>query len=228
MLPSRRQAGVQLVQPLKDALRRDPELIGAPTVVIGMARGGVLVAQPVAEALQYPLELLVVKRISSPESQMLSLGAVAADGTVVLDEENSTFLRTPRQYIDGMRSRFIDETVATERQILQLAGIANRLSLKDKRVILVDDGVMSGMSAMAAVRCLQLKEVSAIIFATPVCSYQAYRRLRDECDQVISLTIPYDLNSVGQYYDQFPSVDEAEVSACLSAARRREKITSAL
>ncbi|MBI4533274.1 MAG: phosphoribosyltransferase [Candidatus Melainabacteria bacterium] len=215
MFVNRQQAGIMLAEKVLKELKGDPDFRADSAVVIGLPRGGVPVALEIALAMRCPLDILVSKKMGAPDNPELAIGAVSSDGVVVTDEKLMQFLAVPKQFVESQRQRLINDTKALERTWVNLAGLQARATVKGKWVIVVDDGIATGMTALAALRTLQMRAVGSLILATPVMSYDAYHQLRDECDRVVALLIPHDFASVGQYYHDFHQVDNNELVAAM-------------
>ena len=187
-------------------------------VILGLPRGGVAVAFEVADALGAPLEILAVRKLGAPGNPELAVGAVAEDGTGVLDPESSALL--------AMTPDALEETLARESRELRRRAAHYRegramTSLSGRTVIVVDDGLATGLTALAAVRALRTCGVLRIIVAVPVGSVEAVAMLASEADRVVCVEIPPRLYGVGMWYRDFEPVSEEEVQALLSEARER-------
>lgn len=206
----RQDAGRQLAERL-EFLKGEPGLI-----VFGIPRGGVVVAAEVARALCAPLEVFVAHKIGAPSNPELAIGAVTSNGDVFLDEELIHWLKLPEHEL----SRAID---------YQRREIARRLELfrkglpspevKDKIAIVVDDGIATGSTMLAALRALRKQGPRKLILAVPVGPPETIVRLARDCDQVIALKTPEPFWAVGRFYAQFAQTDDAQVVELLEAAR---------
>jgi putative phosphoribosyl transferase len=194
---SREDAGQQLAQLLRD------EKVKAD-VVLGLPRGGVVVAAEAAHMLGLPLEVLVVRKIGHPWNREFAVGALAEDGTVVRDE--------PLEWTD---SKALDRIIAEEQQRLTQYCArfhpGTSLPRKDKRILIVDDGLATGATTEAAVRCVRKQEAAHIIVAVPVASLSAFKRIQKVANHVLANIVDPDFVAVGQYYDHFPQTTDDEV-----------------
>ncbi len=184
-------------------------------VVVALPRGGVPVAAEVARALGAPLEILAVRKLGAPGNPELGVGAVAEDGTGVLDPQSAGRL--------GMTQAMLDETLARESQELQRRVERYRdgrppIPLDGRTVIVVDDGLATGMTNLAAVRALRKRGAQSIIVAVPVGSDESVSMLAEEADRVLCLTIPKRLLGVGMWYRDFTPVSDEQVIALLAEA----------
>lgn len=202
----------------EDAGRQLAELLAkyrpAQPVVLGLLRGGIVVALEVANALQAPLDLLVVRKVGVPGHPEFAMGATAP-GVTWLDEELIGRLHLPRYVIEG---RIAEEArVVSERDALFRRG-RPPLPLQGKTVILVDDGLATGATAVAGLRVVRKQHPARLIFAAPLGSPEGIERVRPEADEVVCPAWPPGFHAVSQGYRVFTQVSDAEVRHCLAAA----------
>jgi predicted phosphoribosyltransferase len=182
-------------------------------VVLGLPRGGVVVAAEVAKALAVKLDVLVVRKIGHPMHREFAIGALAEGGVVILDERAIT--RNPvirielEQVIAEEQERLRDYQARFHREgVLDLAG---------KRILLVDDGLATGSTTEAAVLSARSRQAASILVAAPVGSTSAVDRLERVADQVRVLHIDPNFDAVGRYYDVFSQTTDDEVIQLLPA-----------
>jgi predicted phosphoribosyltransferase/predicted alpha/beta-hydrolase family hydrolase len=204
----RRDAGRLLAAQLQPLRSERP-------IVLALPRGGVPVALEVARVLGAPLEILAVRKLGAPGNPEFGIGAIAEDGTVVLD-------RTVARRV-GMTRRLLEATMDTEVQELRRRVLAYRdgrprLPVRGRTVIVVDDGLATGLTVLAAVRALRNQGAGRIVVAVPVGARESVARVGEEADEVVCLTIPNDLFGVGHWYRDFAPVSDAEVLEHLAAA----------
>jgi putative phosphoribosyl transferase len=214
MFANREQAGKQLAEVLKHnslVLENKSNLL-----VVGLPRGGVSVALPVATAFACPLEIIASKKVPFPGQPEYAIGAISSDGIVVLNSDIPSNEQW-QAYIDGERQRLLDHTLTIERQFHELAGY-KALPFTDKIVIIVDDGIATGMTALAAIETARRRGAGKIIMAAPVISAQSGSDIRACCDEVVAVTVPDELLSIGQYYRDFTQTTNEEVVAALRQA----------
>ncbi len=206
---NRRDAGQQLAAKLT-AYKDKPDVI-----VLGIPRGGVVVAAQVARALNVPLDIFITRKIGAPFNHELALGAVASDGTVVLDEPLIHELRVPRRLIER-------ETEIQKREIRRRLELFRKdrpaLALENKTVIVVDDGIATGSTIIAALRALRHSGPACLVLAVPVAPVQAVSQLRAECDELVLLDTPEPFMAVGFFYEDFEQVTDEEAVNLLHAA----------
>jgi putative phosphoribosyl transferase len=191
-------------------------------VVIGMARGGALVAAPVAEALSAPLDVAIVRKVGAPGQPEAAIGAIAEGGVEVFDGDVLDRGGIDREWLAMAVAR---EHAELDRQLETYREGVPPLALSGRIALLVDDGLATGLSAIAAARSLRKRGASEVILAIPVGSPDAILRLeRDgEVDEVICLLAPERLRAIGLWYDDFSQASDQEVIDLLAAARRRSK-----
>ncbi|MGZ4234120.1 MAG: phosphoribosyltransferase family protein [Solirubrobacteraceae bacterium] len=204
----RRDAGRRLATQLLALAQERP-------VVIALPRGGVPVAFEVARALDAPLDVLAVRKLGAPANPEFGVGAIAEDGTALLNAATATRV--------GMTQRDLELTV--ERELRELRRRVERyrdgrapLDLRDRTVIVVDDGLATGLTDLAAVHALRTRGAARIVVAVPVGAREAVALLGEEADEVVCLTIPHELLGVGHWYRDFAPVSDEEVVELLGRA----------
>jgi len=204
---SREEAGRKLGNFLKEA--------GVPAdIVVGLPRGGVVVAAEVAHALGLPLDVLVVRKIGHPLQREFAVGALAEEGVVIIDE--GIVGRNP--LIRFELNQVIAEEQERMRAYQSAFHQAGTPGLADKVVLLVDDGLATGATTEAAVLAAKKKQARRVIVAAPVASTNAVERLSQVADDVRSLLIDPDFDAVGRYYDVFQQTTDQQVVELLRAA----------
>jgi predicted phosphoribosyltransferase len=184
-------------------------------VVVALPRGGVPVGFEIARALDAPLEVLAVRKLGAPGNPEFAVGAIAEDGTCVLDRG------TARRV--GMTARLLDAEVGREagelrRQVARYRGERTTIDVRGRTVIVVDDGLATGLTNLAAVRALRGLGATRIVVAVPVGASDALGRADEEADTVVCHTVPIELLGVGAWYEDFSPVSDAEVLDLLAGA----------
>lgn len=205
----RRDAGRRLGAVL--AGRTDLADADAPAVVVGIARGGVVIAAEVATALGAPLDLVVARKIGAPGSPELAMGAIAP-GVAVLDRDTVDLVGATD---DEVEAEVEAERRELERRERRYRAGRGAVPLVGRTVVLVDDGLATGATAVASVRWARAQGAGRVVLAVPVASSEAVARLRGEADQVVALHVPEVFAAVGAWYGSFPSVGDDEVVAAL-------------
>jgi putative phosphoribosyl transferase len=188
-----------------------------PIIVLGLPRGGVPVAHEVARALDAPLDALVVRKIGMPGQRELAIGAIAA-GDIIVRE------RGAESHTDALDVPF-EQLAQTERRELARRERKYRrgappLHLTGKTVVLVDDGLATGCTMLAAVRAARKAGAQNIVVAAPVASDDAIAVVGGEVDEMVFLRTPAYLLAIGYWYQNFDQVGDAEVCALLARPRK--------
>jgi putative phosphoribosyl transferase len=181
--------------------------IDAP-VVVALPRGGVPVAYEVAQALDAPLDIALVRKLGAPGQPELGIGAVGEDGTVIVDGETVAALGVGRAEIEAVVDR---ESVELERRRRLYRGDLPPVDVAGRTAIVVDDGIATGVTAVAAVRGLRERGAARVIAAVPVCPASAIDRLRDQLGELLCLQCPPHFGGVGAWYDDFSQTSDDEV-----------------
>ena len=207
MFASREAAGKLLAEKLR-------EVQVTADMVFGIARGGVVIAQEIAQAFHLPLEVLVIKKLGAPSNPELAIGALALDSVTYIDENFARAVGADNAFIKSEVLRKHAELKKRE-QMFRSGKMA--LNPEKKRVILADDGVATGATVMAACMWLRQKKVQQIILALPVVSQETVKKLRSQVDKCVTLEEPVDLRAVGEFYKDFREVTDEEVINILAS-----------
>ena len=181
-------------------------------VVIALPRGGVPVAHEVAQALGAPLDIALVRKLGAPGQPELGVGALGEDGTMILDRVGIASLGISRDQIQGVVEHEAAE-LARRRRLYR--GDRPPVDVDGRTVVLIDDGIATGVTAIAAARMLGERGATRTITAVPVCPASALGHLRDELGELICLQCPPRFGGVGAWYDDFTQTSDAEVVALL-------------
>lgn len=202
----RQSAGRELAQALCK-LKLSGELL-----VLGLPRGGVPVAYEVAQSLGAPLNVLVVRKIGAPSQPELAIGAIASGGVVVREPEAASYLAIPEALFQRLLQ---NERVELERREHAYRAGRPPLQLQGRTVILVDDGLATGTTMLAALRATRAAGASMVVVAAPVASNEAVALLRPAADQMLVLQTPPYFFAVGEWYEHFDQTSDEEVQALL-------------
>jgi len=184
-------------------------------LVLGLPRGGVPVAFEVAKALHAPLDVFLVRKLGVPGQEELAMGAIASGGVRVLNYDIVEALHLSEAVIERVAARQQQELERRERLYRQNRPLPQ---IRDRTVILVDDGLATGATMRAAVEALQLQQPAAIVVAVPVASPETYRELANKVDEVVCVETPVPFYSVGSWYDEFPQTTDTQVRELLQQA----------
>lgn len=207
---NRTDAGRRLATYLsKYAGRRD-------VIVLALPRGGVPVGHEVAQALNAPLDVFVVRKLGLPWQEELAVGAIASGGAVVLNDDVVRISGITRDQLDRVTRA---EEAELHRREQQYRGDRAFPDLRGKTVILVDDGLATGATMRAAVEALRREGPSSVVVAVPVAASETCQRLQSIADDVICAMTPDPFEAVGLWYDDFSQTTDAEVQDLLSRAR---------
>jgi putative phosphoribosyl transferase len=213
----RRDAGCHLARQLMKYADRDDVL------VLGLPRGGVPVAYEVAKALKAPLDIFLVRKLGVPGRQELALGAIASGGVRVLNEDVVSGLDIDEALIERIAAQEMAELQRRE----AVYRIDRRLHpIVNQTVILVDDGLATGATMLAAVVALRQLHPAEIVIAVPTASPETCRRFQDEVDDVVCAITPEPFMGVGLWYEDFEQTSDDEVRQLLAQAAHWEKVTN--
>lgn len=196
MFQNRSQAGKLLAEKLK-------KYQNGEGIVLAIPRGGVPVAFEVARELNWPLELLLIKKLGHPANKEYAIGAVGLNDRIVVPHEE-----VPLHYIESETIRVRDRLMEMQRKFM---GNRQTESIKDKIVIVVDDGIATGNTMLTSVQILRKQEPSAIIVAAPVASWSAVEKLNAVVDKLVLLDVPEEFYGVGRFYNDFTQLTDNEV-----------------
>lgn len=174
-------------------------------IVLAIPRGGVIIGHMIAKKLGCPLDVIISKKISPPGLSEYAIGAITHDGTLYQSKNWSEFCNDP-----GFDDELLQKKKETKRRLEKYRG-HDKYFLKEKSIILVDDGIATGSTVFAILNWLKKQNTQKIILAIPVIPSDTYGKLESSVDQIITLKIPDDFFAVGQYYDDFSQVSDSEV-----------------
>lgn len=185
-------------------------------IVIALPRGGVATGLEIAKRLNRPLDVIIVRKIGFPGQPELAIGAMAETGAVVLNEEIISMGGVSKEYIDRESE---EKKKEIERRKALYRGGAGIPEVKDKIVILVDDGVATGATMKSAISALKREKPERIVVALPVASVEAKKSIGAMVDEIVCLQAPPDFMAVGAYYEDFSQVTDDEVVEMLRRSR---------
>ena len=206
---NRAEAGRLLAEKLEKYAGRDD------VIVLGLPRGGVPVAYEVAKRLRVPLDVFIVRKLGVPGFEELAAGAIASGGVRVLNQDVMRALPNADETIESITAR---ETAELERREQSYRDGRLAPELRNRVVILVDDGLATGATMHAAVKALRQRGVAKIVVAVPVGPPDTCREFEDEADETICASTPEFFQAVGQYYEDFSQTSDEEVRELLARA----------
>lgn len=206
----RKEAGRRLGEQLLRFRNQNP-------VILGIPRGGIPVAAAVARRLDAPLDVLIVRKVGAPDNPEYGLGAVAEGGIQVIDEPR---MRQSGYSLQDLAPVLEREKKEVERRVRLYREGRPRIELKDRLVILVDDGVATGGTVRAAIKVLRAAQVRRIVVALGVCPEETYSLLRREADEMVVLIVPHYFFAVGEWYRNFEPVEDEEACRLLREVAR--------
>jgi putative phosphoribosyl transferase len=193
------------------------EYRSAQTVVLGIPRGGVVVAAEVAKALGAPLDVVVTRKLGSPQHPEYAVGAIGEGGVRIVDDAAVHALRIPENRLRAVEDA---ERVELERRTRRFRGATDRRDLTGALVVLVDDGVATGSTAIVSCRAARQLGAATLVLATPVAPPEWVLRLGTEADHYVAVRTPSPFFAVGQWYTRFDQTTDDEVVAALAAANQ--------
>jgi predicted phosphoribosyltransferase len=184
--------------------------------VIGIARGGVIVADPIAERLDADFDIVVPRKLRSPHNSENAIGAIMHDGSVYLDTSTLEIQSNiSNEYIDMEK---LEQKGEIERRLNMYRPYPREYKIRDRTVILVDDGIATGATMTAAARWVGKQEAKRLIIAAPVAPKQVVERLKNEADQIEVVRNSSEFKAVEQFYQEFGTVSDDQI---VQVAKRR-------
>ncbi len=197
---------------LAERLARDES--PQPSLVLGIPRGGVVLADIVAKRMNAEFDIVIPRKLGAPDNEELAIGAVMEDGTAYTNTYLINALRLPPAYVEEEKFRQVQEI---KRRYLAYRKQGLPYNIAGKRAILVDDGIATGATIIASARWLRKRNPGSIVIAVPVAPSQSVAVLEQEADSVIAIHTPRDFAAVGEFYEEFTSVSDDEVMEIMRA-----------
>lgn len=207
MFKNRSDAGKKLAKLLIKYIDDNP-------VVLALPRGGVAVGYEVAKKLNSPLDVIISRKIGAPHNPEFGIGAVSEKNSFFIDEANYKLLNLKKEQVDvliNLKSEEIESSVKLFRK-------GRTLMVKGKTVILVDDGLATGVTAIAAIKALKRMLTKKVIYASPVCDKNTAKHLKSNFVSVVCLDFP-SISAIGEYYENFEQVKDDKVLELLQKAK---------
>lgn len=181
---------------------------GGPVLVLGIPRGGIILADVVSRRLGAGFDIVIPRKLSAPGNEELAIGAVMEDGTEYINRYLVTALRLQPEYLEQEKARQAAE-IRRRSTAYRRPGMPYRI--EGKTAVLVDDGIATGATVMAAARWVRKQKPDTLVIAVPVAPAQTVEALRHEADAVIVLETPHDFGAVGEFYEEFKPVTDDQV-----------------
>jgi putative phosphoribosyl transferase len=177
-------------------------------LILGIPRGGIVVADIVAQKLNADFDVIIPRKLRAPDNKENSIGAIMQDGLVYLDAHKLRWLKVSQEYIEKEKAEQLREIV---RRAALYRPDNPDYNIRDRTVILVDDGVASGATLIPAARRVKKQQPKQLIIAAPVASEQAAELLKNEADQLKFIITPSNLITISQFYHNFEPVEDEQV-----------------
>ncbi len=211
LFKDRTDAGRQLAEKLESFRPSFP-------LVLGLPRGGVVVAFEAAQKLHAPLDVFIVRKLGVPGHAELAMGALASGGLHVFNREIIRRLKIPKEAILEVMDR--EQKEIKRRETLYRRGASIPALIHGRDVLLIDDGIATGATMQSAVLALKQARPLSLTVAVPVASSDTCRELASKADEIICLYTPVHFSSVGEWYENFEQTTDEEVKALLSQSQR--------
>ncbi len=208
---NRVNAGKRLASALKDFAPKNG-------IVLAIPRGGVIVGYEIAKALNLPLDVIIPHKIGAPDNPELAIGAIAEDGTTILDDNLITYMGVSREYIREESERQKQEI---QRRLKMYRQDAPNPNLKELNVIIVDDGIATGSTMKAALASVKNRGAASVTVAVPVGPPSTIKELKRQADRVVCLYTPEYFQAIGQFYNDFSQTTDEEVIQLLKESRQK-------
>lgn len=208
LFANRVEAGQKLAAALKNDYKN--------AIVLAIPRGGVVVGYQVAQSLHVPLDVIITRKIGAPGNPELAIGAVAEDGTYILDNSLVEMLGVPQDYIEGEVER---QKTEIKRRLQKYRCDAPAPHLAGREVIVVDDGVATGSTLKAALLSLTKVGAKGVTVAVPVGPSDTVSELKRHADHVVCLYMPEPFYAIGEFYTDFEQTSDEEVTELLAKNR---------
>ncbi len=190
-------------------------------VVLGIPRGGIIPALELAKALHGDLDVVLSHKLRTPGHPELAMGAIAEGGVAFVEPRIVQMMGIRNQLVEEEKTRQMDEL---NRRAAEIRRVRPKVNLKDRQVIITDDGVATGATTMAAVLAVRHENPHRLILALPVGSEDSLLKLAEKADETICLRVPQNFMAVGQFYTTFDQVSDEEMLDILKEARQEEEV----
>ncbi|MBD3359672.1 MAG: phosphoribosyltransferase [Candidatus Buchananbacteria bacterium] len=204
------EAGQKLAQELKEFKNQKD------TIIIALPRGGVVNAFEIAKELNLPLDLVVPRKIGAPGHEEYAIGAITESGEGIFNQSAIDSLNIGQEYLN---KKITEEKKEAERRLKTYRPDRPALNLKNKTVIIVDDGIATGLTMQAAIKSVKEKQPKKIIVAVPVSAKDSLKKIKELVDQVICLHTPFFFGAVGAFYETFEQTPDEKVIELMAKSK---------
>jgi len=212
----RREAAMRLSERLSEYRTRIP-------VILGIPRGGIVVADTISNELQADMDIVLTRKLGAPGNPELAIGAVSEHGEILIDHRIAGSVGADEEYIEREKSGQLAEI---HKRRDRYRSVLPKVPVQGRTVILIDDGVATGATMRASIWAARAEGASEVVVAVPVGAPDAIEMLRDEADHIVCLLVPEYLYAIGQFFLDFRQIDDEEVMDVLRAhAARQARIT---
>lgn len=195
-----------------------PEFYNQKPAVLGIPRGGIIIAQQIADVLEADLDIILSHKLGAPGNPELAIGAVCEDGKLFLDERITSYVGADDAYIEQEKSRQLQQIT---RRVQRYREVLPKLPLQERVVIITDDGVATGATMQAALWAVRQEKPQKIVAALPVGPEDTLKKLSEDADQTICLQAPPFFSALSQFYLQFTQVEDQELLEILEVESKR-------
>lgn len=211
----RQEAGRLLGLAIKNQLKWPA---GKPTVVLGIPRGGLVVASEIASVMCSELDIVLSRKLGAPHNKELAIGAVLEDGKIFLNEDAVRAAGASKSYIEKEKSIQLADI---SRRVELYRSIREKEPLSNRTVIVVDDGIATGATLLSSLWAARKEAPGKLIAAVPVAAQESLAKVAEYADEVVALRVPEYLGAVGQFYANFQQVSDEEVLQILQQAGKK-------
>lgn len=204
MLKNRSEAGKKLAKKIADIVKEKD------VIVLAVPRGGVIIGKEIAEEIGCSLDVIISKKITPPSSPEFAIGAITHDGTIYKSQNWDRFSQEPK-----FQEEITKKKLEVKRRIEAYRGRTD-YGFDNKTVILVDDGIATGATIFALLQWLSKCKAKKIILAVPMIPDDTHKKMKSLVDDIITLHVPTEFSSVGQFYDEFDQVSDEEVMTIIN------------
>jgi putative phosphoribosyl transferase len=207
------EAGLLLAQQLQDYR-------GQKAVVLGIPRGGVIIARQIALELEAHLDIVLAHKLGAPGNPELAIGAICEDGKLFVDKKLSSYVGADKGYIEQEKARQLQQIA---HRVKLYRGVLPKLPLEARIVIVTDDGVATGATMQAALWAVRQEKPQKIIAALPVGPQDTLEKLSENVDETICLQVPSYFAALSQFYLHFTQVEDEELLHVLAVESKRRR-----